>query len=338
LSALETEHPTLGISLGGGWPLGTPEPRQIIQFARLIDELGFAALWTGDHVLMYSPMVHALVTLSAAAAVTERVAIGTGVYLLGLRHPVEAGKALASLDWLSNGRFIFGVGVGGEIAAEWAACGVPRSQRGARVDEGLQVLKALWAGPHANHTGRFWQFEDVSIQPLPMQAGGPPVVVGGRSEAAWRRAARYDGWMGYLLTPERLAQGIAAIDAQREAAGRTGPFLRSHLLFGYIATLPRYFARSCTLPSSVLRTSGCACRTRRRRSPPSSRPFDSSALRFVPIRPSSKHVLVPVWHAAPFWSTSTSRVSPSQSRRTSTTRWVLPDVAPFTQYSCLDRE
>lgn len=231
---LDPNRVQLGVSLAASWPLGLPEPRQLIRLARRVEELGFASLWTGDHVVMYSPILDSLTTLGAFAAVTERVTLGTGVYLLGLRQPVQAAKSFASLDFLSGGRLVFGVGVGGEIATEWQASGVPVNERGPRVDEGLRVMRALWAGAHVSHHGRFWSFDDVSISPLPAQPGGPPIIVGGRSEAALRRAARHDGWMGYLLTPERLAAGLATISALRAESGRSTPLIASHLLFSCI--------------------------------------------------------------------------------------------------------
>ena len=118
-----------------------------------------------------------------------RLQLGTAVYLLPLRHPTPVAKQVSTLDHLTEGRFIFGVGVGGEFPKEYEACGVPIGERGARLSESLAVLRALWSGRPASYKGRFFQFEEVAMQPPPRQAGGPPIWCGGRSDAALRRIA-----------------------------------------------------------------------------------------------------------------------------------------------------
>lgn len=218
----------MGLNIGGSWPFGCPRPVDILRTAVKAEKLGFTGLWSGDHVAAHCPNLDSLTLLSAMAAVTERVTIGTAVFLLGLRNPVVVAKAVASLDYLSRGRVVFGVGVGGEREGEWAACGVQRSERGARVDEGLVMLRKLWASPKASHKGKFWSFEDTTIAPAPEQPGGPPVIIGGRSDAAVRRASRYDGWVGYLLSPERLSEVRKALVSTHPAPDEL--FL-GHLLF-----------------------------------------------------------------------------------------------------------
>src|SRR5262249_7804375 len=126
-------------------------------------------------------------------------------------------KQVASLDRLSGGRVVFGVGVGGEFPKEFEACGVPHRERGARVDEGIAVCRALWGPSPASFDGRFTRFTDVALEPKPVQPGGPPIWIGGRSDAALRRAARLgDGWVAYLVTPERF----------RTSREKSGPFAR----------------------------------------------------------------------------------------------------------------
>jgi probable F420-dependent oxidoreductase len=199
----------------------------------LLEELDYASLWAGDHIAFTSPILDPMLGLSQAAALSDRIAIGTAVYLLPLRSAAAAAKLGASLDHLSEGRFIFGVGAGGEFPREFAACGVPLAEGGQRMSEGIEVMRKLWSGQRVSHAGRLWKFDDVHMQPGPYTPGGPPVWCGGRSEAALRRAGRLaDGWISYVVTPEQFAAGVAAIDAARAEAGRSGePFGTAHLLF-----------------------------------------------------------------------------------------------------------
>ena len=143
-------------------------------------------------------------------------------------------KQVSTLDHLTEGRFIFGVGVGGEFPKEYEACGVPIGERGARLSESLTVLRRLWSGEPASNDGRFFQFKDVPMQPPPRQAGGPPIWCGGRSDPALRRIARMtDGWMSYVVTPEMFRQGLEKIAAAAAAVGRVfdRSFGTAHLLF-----------------------------------------------------------------------------------------------------------
>ncbi len=178
------------------------------------EALGFDSVWIGDHVAFHNPTLDSLAALSYVAALTRRVRIGPCVYLLALRHPTIAAKLVASLDVLSGGRVVFGVGVGGEFPKEFEACGVPHRERGARVDEGIAVCRALWGPSPASFEGRFTRFTDVVVEPKPVQPGGPPIWIGGRSDAALRRAARVgDGWVAYLVTPERFRASLEKIEA-----------------------------------------------------------------------------------------------------------------------------
>jgi len=143
-------------------------------------------------------------------------------------------KQVATLDHLTEGRFIFGVGVGGEFAKEFEACGVPVNERGARLDESIAVMRKLWSGKPATHDGRFFKFEDVTMQPPPRQAGGPPIWCGGRQDVALRRIGRTtDGWMSYVITPDMFRQGLEKIAAAAAKADRVfdRSFGTAHLLF-----------------------------------------------------------------------------------------------------------
>jgi probable F420-dependent oxidoreductase len=208
-------------------------PTEQWALARRIEELGFESIWTGDHISFHGPIYESLTLLASYASVTDRIRLGTAVYLLALRHPTVAAKMTSTLDVLSRGRLIFGVGVGGENPKEFEASGVPHRERGARVTEGIDVVRALWTQTPATFKGRFTSFEGVSIDPKPVQPGGPPIWVGGRSEAALLRAGRQgDGWVSYVVTPDRYRQSVQKIRATAEAAGRTlDGFTCAHLTF-----------------------------------------------------------------------------------------------------------
>lgn len=201
--------------------------------ARLAESFGFDSLWVGDHVAFHVPMLDSLSLLSFLAAATTRVTLGTCVYLLPLRHPTHVAKQTATVDVLSGGRLIFGVGVGGEFPPEFDASGVPVRERGARADEAIPLLRRLWSESDVAHEGRHFRFGPVTLEPKPTQAGGPPVWVGGRSPAAMRRAGRVgDGWVSTMTSPDRFRENLAAIAGHREAAGRTSrPFVPAALLF-----------------------------------------------------------------------------------------------------------
>ncbi|HEV8310684.1 MAG TPA: LLM class flavin-dependent oxidoreductase [Methylomirabilota bacterium] len=204
-----------------GVSLAIQPPETLRALATRVEALGYDSIWTGDHIAFHTPTLESLTTLSHLAALTRRVRLGTGIYLLALRHPTIAAKAVATLDVLSGGRFIFGVGVGGEFPKEFEACGVPHGERGRRVDEGIEVCRRLWTKSPASFEGRFARFADVSLEPKPVQPGGPPIWIGGRSDHALRRAARVgDGWVSYVVTPERYRASLEKIRSFAAEAGR----------------------------------------------------------------------------------------------------------------------
>ncbi len=201
-----------------------PEPDRA--WLAAVERLPVASVWQGGHVLPPTATGEAITRLALLAAWTERVRVGTAVLVLPLYPPVLVAKQLADLDARSGGRVTVGVGVGGEFPAEFAALGVPVGERGARTDEAIDVLRALWRGGPVSHHGRTVDLEGVELRPVQaggagMQPGGPPLVVSGRREPAMRRAARRgDGWMPYLVSPDAYARSVATIRAEAEAAGR----------------------------------------------------------------------------------------------------------------------
>jgi probable F420-dependent oxidoreductase len=196
--------------------------------AAQVEQAGFDLLFVGDHLFAAGPNPDALVLLGGLAAATERVVLGTSILLLPLRDPVVAAKQVATVDLLSGGRLVLGVGVGGEFAWEWEAMAVPTEGRGRRVDEYLSLMRALWSGEAVEHPGPLRPVSGVRGSPAPVQPGGPPIWVGGRSEAALARAARFDGWCAYAASPRRVR---ASLDRIGELRGSLDGFRTSAVVF-----------------------------------------------------------------------------------------------------------
>ncbi len=205
----------------------------VLAQARRVEAAGFDAVWVGDHVAFYVPILESLTLLAFVAAATERVRLGTAVYLLPLRHPTTTAKVAATLDVLSGGRLRLGVGVGGEFPPEFEACGVPVGERGARANEAIEVLRKLWSEDGARHDGRHFRFGPVTIEPKPVQPGGPPILVGGRKAPAFRRAGRLgDGYVSHMCSAEMYRANLDVVRRHAEAAGRRDvPFHTAAFLF-----------------------------------------------------------------------------------------------------------
>jgi probable F420-dependent oxidoreductase len=214
--------PRVGVLLPNFDVVGSGRPLPIVPAARLAEELGFSAAWVGDHLACPAPGLDAPSCLAAAAAVTERIRLGLSVMLLGLRAPAWAAKILATIDHLSSGRLVLGVGVGGEFPAEFEAAGVPVRQRGARLDDALHVIRDLLTGEPVTYEGRTITVTAPSLQPA--MASPPPIYVGGRGEAALKRAARHgDMWLPMWLTPERVAERAQVLAELAVREGRPTP-------------------------------------------------------------------------------------------------------------------
>ncbi|NKB59986.1 MAG: LLM class flavin-dependent oxidoreductase [Alphaproteobacteria bacterium] len=201
-----------------------------------LDALKFDSVWVGDHIAFTTPIMDPFLQLAQIAACSDRLTVGSGVFLLPLRHPTPVAKQTATLDHLSGGRFIFGVGVGGEFPREFEACGVPHNERGARLEEGIEVVRKLWRGEPVSHDGTFYSFPEVHMQPATLTPEGPPIWFGGRSDAALRRTGRMgDGWISYVVTPEMYKNSLDKIAPAFEKANRDiKTFGTAHLLFAQI--------------------------------------------------------------------------------------------------------
>lgn len=211
--------PTVSVMVRS-WDLRTGSTGEmVLDAARRAEALGLDGLLAGDHVTFYGYGNDGLITLTAVAAVTERIELKTAVYLLPLRHVVPVALQVAQLDQLSMGRFVLGIGVGGEDPHEFTSSGIDPHTRGARADEALQVIRRLWTEDDVSFAGKHFQLENVTLYPKPFRP--VPIFVGGRSDAALRRAGRYgDGYTGIWQSLDRFRTAQDLIDHAAAGAGR----------------------------------------------------------------------------------------------------------------------
>lgn len=202
-------------------------PAGAARIARLAEAAGFDSLWAGEHVVLPDPRLPAspmapeerildpLIALTFLAAHTTTIRLGTGIIVLPQRNPLVLAKELASLDALSGGRLILGVGVG-YLEPEFCALGIPFADRGARTDDYLAAMRAIWTQPKPAYHGRFVSFAGVQAHPQPTRL---PILTGGHSPGAYRRAVEgADGWYGFALD---LAGTAHALDRLLDAASRS---------------------------------------------------------------------------------------------------------------------
>lgn len=219
--AVGLRMPRIGLGLPTGFPIDREPNLAFLELAERAEELGYDSVWAGDHVVFHVPRFEVFTALAAVAARTNRVTIGTGVLLLCLRNPVHAAQAMATIDHLSRGRFVLGVGVGGEHPKEYEISGVPVRERGARTDEALEILRRVWTSERSSFAGRFLAFEDLPSTLRPFRSPRPPIWVGGRSPAALRRAAELgDGWFPGFVTAEGFRERSMRLDELCAKRGR----------------------------------------------------------------------------------------------------------------------
>ena len=220
-----------GVTVPNNW--GIEDPQAVIGFGPLAEELGYDSVWVMDHLfnngyirerLDGKPYYHPMATLSHISALTGRIRLGTSVLVLPYHNAVELAKYAATLDQMSGGRVVLGVGVGA-MAPEFEALGVPLNQRGSLTDETMDVMRELWGNDDPRYSGRRWEFGDLKFSPKPLQridgVGGVPLWVGGNSPGALRRAGRRgDGWHPSGVSAEEFAIGRQQVREVAEAAGR----------------------------------------------------------------------------------------------------------------------
>lgn len=208
---------------------GVADPNDVASIGVLAEELGFDSVWVNHHVLNIGyvrdrlenrPYHDALVMLTWLAAHTSRVKLGTSVLVLPYLHPMVLAKELATLDHLSDGRLVVGVGVG-SLPEENEALGVPYDTRGAYTNEFLEVMLRLWTQEHASYDGNFFEFDGLMASPKPLQQPHPPIVIGGNKPPALRRVARLgDGWHPLGVSPDGVRERLVTIRAEAAAVER----------------------------------------------------------------------------------------------------------------------
>ena len=208
---------------------GVEDPQQVLALGPLAEELGYDSLWVMDHLfnmgyirkrLEDKPYYHPLTTLSYLAATTRRVLLGTSVLVLPYHNPVDLAKYAATLDQISGGRVILGVGVG-VMAEEFQALGIPIRQRGSLTNESIAIMKELWTSPHPTYSSRRWNFSDLRFSPKPLQKPHIPLWIGGSSQGAIHRAATVgDGWHPNAISPEEFSLGRKEIGELAATSGR----------------------------------------------------------------------------------------------------------------------
>jgi probable F420-dependent oxidoreductase len=216
-----------GINTG---PCANPATASAV--ARAAEAAGFDSVWTGEHIVLPepqvppspvpadTPFVDSAIALAYVAAVTRTLKLGTGIIILPQRNPVVLAKELASVDVLSNGRLIFGIGIG-YLKPEFEAIGAPFDHKGPRSEEFLAAMVALWTMEKPAYRGRFVSFSGINAMPRPVQKPHPEVVFGGHTKDAYGRAARLaKGWFGFALDVEGTAKSVEGLRAACKDAGR----------------------------------------------------------------------------------------------------------------------
>lgn len=227
--------------------------------AEAAESLGYSTIWVVDHVVLpakvdgaypfnpLDPFLEPITVLGALALRTTRIKLGTAVLVLPYRHPIYTAKALATVDVLSGGRLVVGVGAGW-MEPEFAAFGIPLAERGSRTNETIDVMKALWTEDVPSYSGRHFQFGNIKSVPQPVQKPRPPILVGGMTRGALQRVVRRgDGWIAIGKGPEDLKKPLDTLRELAEKAGRKAEDLHISMvpigapkLDRVIADLPRY--------------------------------------------------------------------------------------------------
>ena len=211
----------LGFGIGA-WPFAERNYKAFYDFVDDCESWGVDSLWFSDRIIGKGATLEPIVTIAALSGRKGMMKFGTNALIMPLRNPVIVAKELATLDFLSNGRLLLVAGLGGEDPREYEACGVSKAERAPRTDEALQALNILWTQDEATFHGKYYNFENISVEPKPVQKPGPPIWIGGRSDAALRRTGRLgEGWLPSAITPKECRDGIEAIQVYAAESDRT---------------------------------------------------------------------------------------------------------------------
>ncbi len=217
----------VGVNMG---PCSTPDA--VVRVAQAAEAAGFESVWAGEHVVLPEPqappsplpptfpMLDPTVAFAFIAGQTKTIRLGTGIIILPQRNPLVLAKELASLDVLSNGRLIFGVGIG-YLKPEFDALGIPFEDKGPRTIEYLQAMQAIWSQPQPAHQGKFVSFRGVQALPRPVQKPHPPIVFGGMTSFAFQRAVSHgNGWYGFALDLDGTKKCLVGLQEARQRSER----------------------------------------------------------------------------------------------------------------------
>ncbi len=211
LNSLPNKGVMMSIAIGyvpGAFGQGGDNPNYLRELVELGDRYAYDSIWLSDRIVSDRFSLEPVVALSMVAAYSDRLKFGTSVLALPLRNPVVLAKQIATLDYLSQGRFFPAVGLGQEEPEEYEACGVPKGDRAQRTDEAIVLMRRLWQEDEVTHEGKFFNCHNVSITPKTVFKPSPPVWIGGRSHAAARRVGRVgDGWLVSNATPDEIGEG-----------------------------------------------------------------------------------------------------------------------------------
>src|SRR5262245_51951272 len=249
----------IGISVGDG-VLDAASPDSVLDFIDDCEQWDIDSVWVSDRIAAPRPTLDPIVFMAYLASRMRNMKFGTSALVLPTRHPVVLAKQLATLDFLCKGRFLLVVGIGGDDSRDFEATGVRKEERGKRSDEAIVLMKKLWTEESVNFEGQFYSVKDLTLLPRPYQKGGPPLWVGGRSKAAFRRTGRLaDGWLVSSVTPSEVAVGIEAIRIHAAEVSREIP--EDH----YGVLIPYVFANDS---EEALRIAGASIRRRQDIPPP----------------------------------------------------------------------
>ena len=214
------------------------EPQTAAKVAVAAEQIGVESLWTAEHVVLpdpreapspadpETPFLHPSTLLAYIANVTDEIKLGTGITLIAQRNPVVLAKEMGSLDVISSGRLLLGIGAG-YLHQEFSALGVDFSSRGAKTDESIEIIRTLWNQTNPEYQGQFIQFKNIQAQPRPLQEGGPPIIIGGTSPAALRRTVTHgNGWYGFALdieTTKKVLENLEIAKSRYERDPNLGP-------------------------------------------------------------------------------------------------------------------
>lgn len=228
------------------------EPARIYEAARIAEAHHFHSVWAPDATLTGYPWLDSMTVLGGVVAVTQRVQVGTSILVLARRNPVLLAHRIASLDYLSGGRFILGVGVAERFRPnEFAVAGVPLERRGRITNEYLELFQRLFTESGVTHDGKFFKGKDLTIEPKPVRPGGIPFWIGGRADASLRRAAAFGTcWMPTLISPADFGAGLTQVQQYALEGGRDPATISGALhVFGSIG--PSYEAAASVLAPGI---------------------------------------------------------------------------------------